>query len=534
MTNDILNVLGGIGLYLFGMQIMTEALRRMASRQARAMLARFATTPFTGALSGAVITAVLQSSSAVLITTIGFVGAGMLSFPQAVGIIYGANIGTTITGWMVMALGLKLQLGLAALPLLFVAALMQAFAKGPWQATAQALAGFCLVFLGFDLMQAGTRGFEGWLTPDILPGDGLVGRALLMGIGMAFTIVVQSSSAGVATALVLLGSGAISLPQAAAMVVGMDIGTTFKSLLATIGGSRDMRRTAVAHVAYNVVTGTAAFLALGPATALLQAAFGGDPLPALVAFHTLFNVMGVALMLPFTGPFTRLIERLVPGGDALSPRPLDRALLADADAALDAARGASGGLASALLCALGERLRLGGTPAALAGITPQLPAAIDDIEDFLTRIQIPEGQRGAMLRHSALLHQFDHLHRLAHRAEQGDRIDLLLSDPALLRPAVALGAALRRAGAAPSDPAQARRLARLRPLIAGRMQRLRRSALLREHVGLVSPAEVFALTDALRWLDRAVHHAERIVHYGALAAEATPEALRASQPPNGD
>jgi len=426
MIDNILLILGGIGLYIYGMQVMTEALRQLASRSMRDVLSRFTRSPLSGAVAGAVVTALIQSSSATLLTTIGFVGAGLITFPQAIGIIYGANIGTTITGWMVMALGLKLHLGTAALPLMFGGALLRVFAEGRLARIGLLVLGFSLLFLGLDYMQRGTEGIDMMPFFDRLPGDTWTGRAVLLLMGAVFTVVVQASSAGVAMALVLLGAGTISLPQAAALVIGMDIGSTVKSILVTIGGSRDMRRTAMAHVAYNVVTGFAAFFLLGWATAGLVR-LTGDPLSALVAFHTLFNVLGVLLMLPLTAPFARLIERLVPADDALAPLRLDRALLGDADAALDAARGASASVAKALFAALGERLGPSHDGHRLGALAPSLDAATTEIEEFLTGIHIEGGKPGPIRRHAALLHQFDHLNRLAHRADQENRIELMLN-----------------------------------------------------------------------------------------------------------
>lgn len=518
MSNNILQLLGGIGLYLYGMMVMTEALRLLAGRGVRQVLARFTTSPLAGVATGAATTALIQSSSAVMVTTIGFVGAGLLTFPQSLGIVFGANIGTTITGWMVMLIGLKLHLGLAALPLLFAASLMRLLGSGAWARAGQVAAGFSLVFLGLDFMQQGTAAFESVFLFDRLPGDTLWGRFLLLLLGVAVTLVVQASSAGVAMALVLLGSGAITLPQAAAMLIGMDIGTTFKSVLATLGGSRDMRRTAMAHVAYNVVTGVAAFAVVGWAAPALAAVLGGDAQAALVAFHTAFNVLGVALLLPFVGPFARMIERLVPGDAADLTAPLDRGLLADADAALDAAQGATSAVARELFRGLGDRLARG-ADGRLEDLVPRLETAVHDLEDFVTGIRLPEGPGNQAARHTALLHRFDHLHRLTHRATQTERLALLAGDGFLHRPAAALGAALLRAAESPDSPAMAARFDRLSALIASRAQRQRRAVLLREHVGLASPASVFDLTDAMRWLSRAAHHAERIVHYGTEAAQ---------------
>ena len=297
------------------------------------------------------------------------------------------------------------------------------------------------------------------------------------------------------------------------MVIGMDIGTTFKSLIATIGGSRDMRRTAMAHVAYNVVTGLAAFAVVGWAAPAMAVLTGGDAPAALVAFHTAFNLLGVMLMLPLTAPFARLIERMVPGRGPSLTQKLDPALLADPGAALDPAGAASDAIASALCAALGARLGPIADPAPLEELTPLLQPALDDLESFLTRIRVAEGDAATLARRSAALHRFDHLQRLAHRAAQAERIALLARDPVLRRPAASFGAALTRAASAPRDPATLRRLARLEATLLHRAHRLRRSALLREHAGLVSPDAVFDLTDASRWLTRSAHHAERIAHY---------------------
>lgn len=521
MSIEVLSLLGGIGLFLFGMQSMTGALRDLASRQMRAILARFTTSPLTGALSGAATTAVIQSSSATMVTVIGFVGAGLLSFPQAIGVIYGANVGTTITGWIVALLGLKLSLGTIALPGLLVGALTATMARGRLARLGTLLAGFSLVFIGLDMMKEATAGFESWLSPEILPSDSLGGRALLLLLGAAVTIVIQSSSAGVATTLVLLSSGAITLGQGAALVIGMDVGTTFTAILATVGGSRDMRRTAIAHTAYNIVTGAVAFALLGLIVPLLSRAFAPQDPAALVTFHTLFNIIGAAVMLPLTAPFARLIERLVPGRGAALTESLDRRLLGDANAAMDGAETCANRILCEMFRAGGHYLQPQGGPLP-SGAVMRLEPALDDLHAFLSQISVAPDDAPATNRYAALLHQYDHMTRLAHRLTREDQMRRLLVDVGLQRPALALGAAMRRAAQRPSriDAAALDRLARL---IEGRTQRLRRSVLLREHAGLVEVRDLFGLTDAMRWLSHAAHHAARAVHYGELAALDRPE-----------
>lgn len=521
MTADFLALAGGIGLFLLGMQVMTDGLRHLANRQMRAILARFTTSPLTGTLTGAATTAVIQSSSATMVTVIGFVGAGLMTFPQALGVIYGANIGTTMTAWIVALVGLKLKLGAVALPLLLAAVLARTVLGGAWARAALALAGFSLIFIGLDMMQEAARGFESLLTADRLPADTLAGRLWLVAAGAVITIVIQSSSAGVSAALVLVASGAMGLEQAAAMVIGMNVGTTFTALLAALGGSRDMYRTATAHLTYNLVTAIATFAFLGWIVRLVDGFSGGDPATALVLFHTVFNVLGAVLFLPLTPGFARLIERLIPGTDTSLTRALDPALLGDPAAALDAAQAGADAIAQSLLATLGRALSPEGADMRPSASVLAVEPALDEMRDYLAGISIAPDQPHLMNRYSALLHQVDHLGRLAARLMQDDRLPALHRDPMMRRPAMALGAAARRA-AFSANAISAEQLDRLTGLIAGRIGRLRRSALLREHVGLVSVPGVFELTDAMRWLQRTAHNVTRVLHYREIADHSEP------------
>jgi phosphate:Na+ symporter len=514
MTGDLLSLLGGIGMFLFGMQTMTGALRQLASRRARAALARFTRTPLSGVVTGAATTAVIQSSSATVMTTIGFVGAGLMTFPQALGVIFGANVGTTFTGWMVAILGLKFDLGAIALPLLLAASLLAALGRGRWELAGRGTAGFSLVFIGLGLMQAGTAALDPLLAVALSVSGGPWGILLLVGLGAVVTAIIQSSSAGVAATLVLLNGGSLTLVEAAALVIGMDLGTTFKSVVATIGGSTAMRRTAAAHVGYNLATCTIAIGLLG-IVPVLGRVFDGDAPTALVVFHTLFNIIGVVLLLPFVGRITEVIERLVPQRGGAMPEPLDRSLLAEPAAAIDAARVALGRIAAALFDELSRRVT--GRPARLR--PEEARQALDGVEAALGKLELPAADMDLKARHAALLHLVDHLHRLIHRLEQDGRIAVLRTERLLARPARLLALAADRGGAGPFDADFARRMRRLHALVAGRTGRLRRGVLLQEHAGLVEPGEVFEITDALRWLDRVALHVERIAHHGGEAGE---------------
>ena len=152
MIGSVLLCLGGLGLFLLGMTVLTDGLRALAGRALRRLLSRFTRSPLSGAMTGAVTTAVVQSSSATTVAAVGFVGAGLLTFPQALGIVLGANVGTTITGWLVALLGFKLELGTAAMPIVLVGALIRLFARGRASAVGFAVAGFGLIFVGISLL----------------------------------------------------------------------------------------------------------------------------------------------------------------------------------------------------------------------------------------------------------------------------------------------------------------------------------------------------------------------------------------------
>jgi phosphate:Na+ symporter len=519
MSGGVALVLGGIGMFLFGLKIMTEALREAAGRQLRHLLARFTTTPLAGVATGATATALVQSSSATTVMTIGFVGAGLLTFPQALGVIYGANIGTTMTGWLVTFLGFKLKLGTLALPALFMASLLALLARGTWARVGRMMAGLCLLFIGLDMMQAGAAGFDQWLTPETLPQGGLWGDLQLMVLGLLVTLVMQSSSAAMAIALVLLSGQAISFEQAAAMVIGMNLGTTFTALLASVGGSVTMRQTAVANLLFNLGTAVIAYpllVVMGPA--LERAADHAGETTALVLFHTGFNVVGTLIFLPFTHRFARWIEQIVPdrSGTLASSaliESLDPVLLKDEGAAMDAAQAALIKVERHVFVALGQALAPLSDMRGLATLDAMAVPALAEVKAFVTQINLPADKPAERERYAFLLHQTDHLSRLLKRLERKAMVDVLLTDPVLSRVSRAFGAALRRTADPAMTAAEGPRFARLSARIDAQTKRHRRATLLHEHVGLISVSQMFDRTDAMRWLDRVAEHVARIVYY---------------------
>ncbi|MCK5710977.1 MAG: Na/Pi cotransporter family protein, partial [Deltaproteobacteria bacterium] len=336
----IVQLAGGIGLFLLGMIVMTEGLRALAGNTIRSVLMRFTKSPVTGALTGAASTAVLQSSSLTTVAAVGFVEAELITFPDALGIIFGANIGTTFKGWIVVMLGFKLSLGSVFLPLVFVGAVLRLFTKGRLSTIGYSIAGFGLIFVGITFMQQSMSEMHDFISFENLPADTISGRLLLVLIGVVFTAITQSSSAGVVATLTALYAGLINFNQAAALVIGMDIGTTITAVMATIGGSVGAKRTGFSHVIYNLLTGTGALLLITPYTHVWEYLAPGELVKnaeiALVGFHTFFNTIGVIIILPFTNQFARFMQRLIPGKASPYIEKLDYALLEDTDLALNA------------------------------------------------------------------------------------------------------------------------------------------------------------------------------------------------------
>ena len=226
-------ILGGVGLFLLGMSIMTDGLKALAGSALRTVLGKAAATPLSGAFWGAIVTLLVQSSSAVTMTTIGLVNAGLLTLPQGLGLVFGANVGTTGTGWLVALIGVRVSLSAYALPLIFVGALAKLLAGGRIAAAGGALAGFALVLYGLTTLQQGMGGLAESLHPSDLPAvlgapgvgfvSGAVGLMTLIVVGLAMTAVMESSTAAIAITISAFYAGAVSLEQGAALIIGQNI-----------------------------------------------------------------------------------------------------------------------------------------------------------------------------------------------------------------------------------------------------------------------------------------------------------------------
>ena len=417
-------ILGGIGIFLVGMILLTEGLKAAAGDSLRSGLQRFARTPARGVASGTVVTALVQSSSATTLTTIGFVSAGLLTFPQALGVIFGANLGTTSTGWIVSVLGLRVSVGAMALPLVGIGALLRLLGSGRWAHAGMALVGFGLIFVGIDTLQEGMEGLAERIDPATFPGATLGGRIVLLGIGFAMTVVMQSSSAAVATTLTALHSGTIGLEQAALLVVGQNLGTTVKAALAAIGGTVAVKRTAAAHILFNTITAVLGLVLLQLLLGVSLAITGpDDPAITIALFHSIFNVLGVVVLFPFIVPFAARIERWMPERELRLTRYLDSTLVELPSVAVEAARRA--GIATAQELFRQAVPILQGAPKAAPepAFLEGAGEAVIRLRAFLSGVRTPAGEEEQFARHLSVLHAADHLDRLRRALEEPVPID---------------------------------------------------------------------------------------------------------------
>ncbi len=323
--------LGGLGLFLLGMSLLTEGLKTAGGKALQHILGEWTRTRPRALASGIGVTALVQSSSAVTVAIIGFANAGLLTVGQSVWVIFGSNVGTTMTGWLVAILGFDIRIEAFALPAIGVGALLYLFLRATRpRHLGLALAGFGLLFLGIDVLREAFTGLSNNVELDVLARPGFTGLLIMVGLGALLTVLMQSSSASMAMALTAAMTGALPLEAAAAAVIGANLGTTVKALLVVIGATPNAKRVAAAHVIFNGLTALVALLILPwflAAIAWVWGSTGEAPAPAmlLAVFHTAFNLLGVLLMVPVAPAMIRWLQHRFRTAeeDAARPRFLD-------------------------------------------------------------------------------------------------------------------------------------------------------------------------------------------------------------------
>ena len=307
--SDLCMLLGGLALFLYGMQMMSGGLEAAAGNKMKTILEKLTANRFLGVLVGAGITAVIQSSSATTVMVVGFVNSGLMTLGQAMWIIMGANIGTTITGQLI-----ALDISMIAPFIAFIGVVMIVFLKGEkLHHLGSIIAGLGVLFIGMDMMSSAmlplrdSEGFIHLMTSFKNPVFGILA-------GMLFTAVIQSSSASVGILQALASGGLIGLSSSVFVLFGQNIGTCITAILASIGTSRNAKRTTILHLAFNVI-GTCIFVAvclLTPFTAFMESLTPGNPAAQIANVHTVFNVATTLILLPFGGLLVKAAKLLLP------------------------------------------------------------------------------------------------------------------------------------------------------------------------------------------------------------------------------
>lgn len=321
-----LKVLGSIGLFLYGMTMLSESLQKVAGDKMRAILASMTSNAFKRILTGLFITAIIQSSSATTVMVVSFVNTGLLTLWQSIGVIMGANIGTTVTAWIISVLGFKADISTLSLPLIGIGFVFMMMKSRRKKSMGQLIVGFALLFLGLSYLQSSMpdigqnpellQFLQGWTS------YGFGSVLLFVFIGTLLTVILQSSSATMALTLVMCNYGWISFEMAAAIVLGENIGTTITANIAASIANVSAKRAALAHSVFNLVGVTWALVIFTPflkMVALFTQVFGsGNPLDTIEAslyglalFHTLFNIANTLLQVWFTPQIVSLVTFLI-------------------------------------------------------------------------------------------------------------------------------------------------------------------------------------------------------------------------------
>ena len=322
---DFLKLLGSLALFLYGMKIMSEGLQKFAGDRLRKILTAMTTNRVTGVLTGVLITALIQSSSATTVMVVSFVNAGLLTLSQSIGVIMGANIGTTVTAWIISALGFKVDIAAMALPLLAVGVPLLFSGKSNRKSIGEFIFGFSFLFMGLSLLKTNAPDLS--RNPEMLSfvqnytdmGFGSV--ILFVVIGTVLTMIVQASAATMAITLIMCANGWISFELGAALVLGENIGTTITANLAALTANTQARRAALAHLVFNVFGVIWVLCLFKPVTMgvswfvedIMRTA---DPAVAvsfkLSAFHTTFNICNVLILIWFVKLIEKTVCKIIP------------------------------------------------------------------------------------------------------------------------------------------------------------------------------------------------------------------------------
>ncbi|MCG8387974.1 MAG: Na/Pi cotransporter family protein, partial [Cytophagales bacterium] len=324
---DALTLVGSLGFFIYGMKIMSEGIQKVAGARMRQILSIMTSNRFSGALTGFLLTSLVQSSSATTVMVVSFVNAGLLSLVQAIGVIMGANIGTTITAWIISILGLKVKIAAAALPIIAFGFPLLFSSRNKIRSWGEVIVGFALLFMGLEALKSSVPDIKS--NPQMLEflasytDLGIISTLIFVGIGTVLTIVVQSSSATMAITILMANQGWISFDIAASMVLGENIGTTITANLAALVANTYAKRAALAHFIFNIFGVTWMMILfpvfLGAIDNYMTDAYNNSPYQSAEAipiglsiFHTTFNIINTVALIGFVKFIASVVTKMVP------------------------------------------------------------------------------------------------------------------------------------------------------------------------------------------------------------------------------
>lgn len=527
MLAYFLAFLGGIALFMYGMQLMGDGLQKAAGAKLQKILEAMTGVLAMGILLGAVVTAVLQASGATTVMTVGLVNAGLLTLKQGFGIIMGANIGTTMTAQLI-----AFKLSDYITILIFIGFLMQLLArKSRTKYLGQVMLGFGILMLGMDMMGKAVmplRNYPGFVHfIEVFSSNPLLG----IGIGMIMTVLIQSSSATIGILIAMAGQGLIPLEGAIPVLLGDNIGTCITAVLASLRANLTAKRVAAAHVMFNVI-GSIIFVIFMPffIKFVLIVSPDGDIARQIANAHSAFNILNTLLFMPFVNPFIKLVEKIVPGNaEIISMRPvyLDKNMLNTPSIAIS--------LAVKEVVRMGELarkdVRLGmeaiqsfdaNKVKYVLEHEPVVDALERDITDYLTQMSSAEMSESLTTRHTGLLHACtdierigDHGETLAKRARKLVEDDVVFSDEAKAELLQLSEMVLRASGRAlealeKNDKVIAEDAVRLCREVKQYQKEIRKNHITRLNEHICNPTAGFVMMELLINMKRVSDHSKNI------------------------
>ena len=560
---NILTMIGGLSLFLFGMNIMGESLERRAGSSLRALLGKLTTNRMLGFLTGLAVTAVIQSSSATTVMVVGFVNSGLLTLGQAINVIMGANVGTTVTAWILSLSGIEGSSLIVRLlkpssftPVLaLVGIIFYMFLKDSRKKdTGMILLGFATLMFGMETMSGAVKGLKD--VPQFQQLFLLFSNPVLGTLaGAVLTAVIQSSSASVGILQALSATGQVTYAAAIPIIMGQNIGTCVTAMLSSVGTTKNAKRAAIVHLMFNIIGTVVCLVLFSLARALFHPAILGESATYLgiSVCHTAFNVICTAMLLPSGNLLEKLVCRMVP--DARQPEAvaeLDERLLTTPAIALERCRTLTGEMADTAALALGQGLQ------SLLDFSPELSHSVredenrtDHYEDILgtylvklSALQISEADSAEAAMLLKALNDFerigDHALNLVESAEELQEKNLSFSDAArhelsVLTQAVSEIVELSFSAFRENDLTKAYQVEPLEQVIDDLKEKLRVHHILRLQQGSCSIETGFVWSDILTALERVGDHCSNIA--GCIIDLAhhdmnTHEALRSAQVEN--